>query len=587
MTTTDKGKFPWWWLLGIPILGALLWGLLGRKKDDTEEVSPVAGVDPSVVAGTGAAVAGAGVATAAAGAIAAPKDANQMVLVPRDSQSAYAYWETSDQSLAQLRQDGGQEFGLRLYDVTSRPPEEALPQPVYQEQLDEQECDRHLTIPTPDRDYVAEVGYKTASDQWLSAARSAPVHVAADLPAFSTVTTPPSGLGKAVSGASEGISSTANMAKGAAIAGTAAVAAGVAGVASQIGKSSEPKGAKTGGKSTSTDRLILVPRQGKDAYAYWEISEEKKTTVKQQGGEKLALRLYDVTGIDPRTQKPHGVQQFECNEKDNDLHVTVPTADRTYLADLGYTTAEGKWLRLAHAAPVQVPAANNSSQSEKPSGSGPGLNVGGMMDGIKAKANDAVQSGKDAVATGTSTVAKMGESVVNTGANAGQALADGTVKTGQAVANTGQSLTTGATNTLKTAVTGAVAAGAAGVTAATTMATQKGVMLGKMATQDVNIVIVPRSRNAAYVYWEMSDAVVAELQQKKVETVSLRVHEVTNIDLEQAPAHSTQIFECQVTDRDRHIPIPVADKDYLAELGYTQQDGTWVTLARSTHSRVA
>ena len=587
VATTDKGKFPWWllWLLGIPLLGALLWGLLGRKKDDDEEVPPVAGVDPSLVAGTGAAVAGAGVATAA-GAIAAPKDTNQMVLVPRDSQSAYAYWETSDKSLAKLRQDGGQEFGLQLYDVTSRTPEEALPKPIYQEQFDDQESDRHLPIPTPNRDYVAEVGYKTASDQWLPAARSAPVHVDADLPPFSAVTTP-SGWGKAVDGVSGGVANTANMAKGAAIAGTAAVAAGVAGVASQMGKGSEPKGAKAGGKPTSPDRLILVPRQGKDAYAYWEISEEKKATLKQQGGEKLALRLYDVTGIDPRTQKPHGVQQFDCNENDNDLHVTVPAADRTYLADLGYTTADGKWLRLAHAAPVQVPAANNGSQSNNPSGNGSGLNLGGMMDGIKAKANDAVQSGQDAVATGTSTVAKMGESVVNTGANAGQSLADGTIKTGQAVANTGQSLTTGATNTLKKAVTGTVAAGAAGVTAATAMDTQKGVMLGKTTTQDVKIVLVPRSRSAAYVYWEMSEGVVTELKQKKVETLSLRIHEVTNIELEYSPAHSTQIFECKVADRDRHIPIPVADKDYLAELGYTQQNGTWVTLARSIHSRVA
>lgn len=587
--TTENGEFPWGllWLLGIPILGVLLWGLLGRKKDDDAEVSPVAGVDPSIVAGAGAAVAGAGVATAAAGAIAAPKDTNQMVLVPRDSQSAYAYWETSDQSLAKLRQDGGQEFGLRLYDVTSQTPEEALPQPVHQEQFDEQECDRHLTIPTPDRDYVAEVGYNTASDQWLSAARSAPVHVAADLPPFSPVTTTPSGWGKAVDGASGGMSKTANMAKGAAIAGTAAVAAGVAGVASQMGKGSEPKVATADGKTTDTDRVILVPRQGKDAYAYWEISDEKKATLKQQGGENLALRLYDVTGIDPRKQKPHGVQQFACNEQDNDLHVTVPAADRTYLADLGYTTADGKWLRLAHAAPVQVPVAKDDSQSEQPSGNGSGLNLGGMMDGIKAKANDAVQSGKDAVETGTSTVAKMGESVVNTGANAGQALADGTAKTGQAVANTGQSLTTGATNTLKTAVTGAVAAGAAGVTAATAMATQTGVMLGKTSTQDVKIVLVPRSREAAYVYWEMADNVVTELQQKKVETLSLRIHEVTNIELEHSPAHSTQIFECKVTDRDRHIPIPVADKDYLAELGYPQQDGTWVSLACSIHSRVA
>ncbi|MEM9217967.1 MAG: DUF4912 domain-containing protein [Cyanobacteria bacterium P01_F01_bin.150] len=627
--TTEDGKFPWWllWLLGIPVLGGLLWWLLGRRTDNDEEVSPVAGVDPSSIdaaAGT-AAVAGAGLA---AGAIATDDDDNQMVLVPRDSQSAYAYWEVSDESHAKLREDGGEEFGLRLYDVTSLPPEAELPTPLLQENFDDQECDRHINIPTPDRDYVSEVGYKTASDQWLAAARSTPIHVASDLPPFSSVVASsstaspaaPSGFGKAVDGlkdglgevrdvaasavdgvstkakavadgASEGVSGTANGVKGAAIAGTAAVAAGVAAVASQMGQGSESEVSKADSKATDPNRLILVPRDGKDAYAYWEISQEKQAALKERGGQKMALRLYDVTGIDPRKQKPHGVQQFDCNEADNDLHVTVPAADRTYLADLGYIAEDGKWLRLAHAAPVQVPAPENTdSSSPKANGNGIGLSLGGRMDGIKAKADDAFQTGKDAVGAGQSITAKMGKLIVNKGTNAGQALVDGTVKTGKAVANTGQSMTTETANAIKIAATSTATAGAA-VAAATAASAKKavadGTSMGQRVFKPVNIVIVPRSEDSAYAYWEMADGVEASLRQKHVETLSLRIHEVTDIDMDYTPAHSTQAFECKVTDRDRHVPIPFADKDYLAEIGYTQKDGTWVKLARSLHVRVA
>ena len=105
--------------------------------------------------------------------------------------------------------------------------------------------------------------------------------------------------------------------------------------------------------------------------------------------------------------------------------------------------------------------------------------------------------------------------------------------------------------------------------------------------QGVQIVLVERDAESAYAYWEIPQSVESELRAQDVESLSLRLHEVTNIDLDYAPAHSTQVFDCNLTDRDRHLTIPVANKDYLAELGYTQPDGTWVKLARSLHIRVA
>ena len=595
-------NMPWWllWLIGIPIFGTLLWWLLSRRTDEREEVSPIAGIDPSSLAtGTGTAVAGAAgtaIAGAAVATAVASDQTDQMVLVPRDTESAYAYWELSEGSQTKLREDGGQDFGLRLYDVTSWDQESELPKPLSQEILDGEDCDRHLTIPTPDRDYVAEVGYLTSSAQWLPAARSAPVHVSSDLPSFSSITAPQENQKPAEASVNTisvpkpptdlqktGVSNVGDQIKGAAIAGTAAVAAGAATVASRVAPKADEKVSSNKAKAAGPNRLILVPREGQDAYAYWEISEEKKVALQQQGGEKLALRLYDVTGIDPRTQKPHSVQQFDCNEQENDLHVTVPAPDRTYLADLGYTTAEGKWLRLAHAAPVQVPTTPHQGKD-----AGSTLNGGDVINGITGKVSDVASASKDAVDAGQSKLAQMAKSVINTGSNAGQSLVDGTVQAKQSVVNTGQSLATGATETLNTTVAKTVAAGTAVTAAATGVATtMMQSPTSAKTTQDVQIVLVARNSASAYAYWEIPQSLESELRAKDIETLSLHLHEVTNIDLEHAPANSTQVFECNVTDRDRHVPIPVPNQDYLAELGYTQPDGSWVKLARSLHIRVA
>ena len=202
------------------------------------------------------------------------------------------------------------------------------------------------------------------------------------------------------------------------------------------------------------------------------------------------------------------------------------------------------------------------------------------MDGLKAKAGDAVQSGKEAVSSGQSTVSKMGQSIVETGSNAGQAVADGTVKAGQSVVSGGKKIATGTTGAVATAVAGTAAAG-------TAVAATVGRKVGTAQTQDVNIVLVPRTTTSAYTYWEMKDGLQKKLADQNVKALSLRIHEVTDMDLDFAPAHSTQIFECKLTDRDRHVPIPVENKDYLAELGYTMPGGTWVSLARSLHVRVA
>lgn len=128
-------------------------------------------------------------------------------------------------------------------------------------------------------------------------------------------------------------------------------AAGIAATGAAIGA------AALGAAALKKGRIILTPRSEKAAYAYWEIPKEQLAAAREKGGEKLMLRLYDVTDTASDQAIPHSVKQFNCNPADPDLHVPIEFPDRDYVAELGYVTSEGQWLKLLRSNPVRVPAA--------------------------------------------------------------------------------------------------------------------------------------------------------------------------------------------------------------------------------------
>jgi len=320
--------FPWWWLLllGLPLLGGLLWLLKGRGGAAAPTVATVppvpAPVPPPV--------------PAAAPAIAPIPVANtydsRIILTPRDCRHAYAYWEVSDQHKADLQRQGGRDLILRLLDVTGvdldRLEADRIQDYVVKElACDAADRDRHLPIEQDDRDYRVDLGYRTEDGRWLSLAHSAPVRV----PACPPVEDKGINVG------------------GVALAGGAA-ALGAAALARSYPVPPSPEPVKAG------SRIILTPRNYKDAYAFWEADEADKAELRRQGGKKMMLRLYDVTDIDMDQQYPHGVQQFDVDEADQDRHLPIPVSDRDYVVEVGYVTEEGRWLKLARSNHVRVPS---------------------------------------------------------------------------------------------------------------------------------------------------------------------------------------------------------------------------------------
>lgn len=377
MSESEGGGLPWWiWLLPLALLAGLLWWLLKGRASQ----------------------AGAGVLP---GAAAAQVPKGHLILVPRDSDDTYAYWEVAEEHKAELQQQGGQDLTLRVYDTTGINLDQEPAHIVWEYACEEQVPDLHIPTPASDRDYTAELGYTTADGHWLTLARSAPVRVAEaeltettseavpDTPETPAATTSDltwdtaeTASGDAVSTAtvpseqsseqpSDTIEAPSNVAGDAlqpfgAAAGAAAIAGlGTAahslfsnGQSQLVGDRPAESGSPSISQSTVRDvcQIILVPRNSKDAYAYWEVSDNYKSALRQQGGRKFILKVHDATNLDIDDQPPHNTQEYPCEEHEQDKHVSIPVSDRDYIAALGYYTDDHRWLRIIRSFHVHVPA---------------------------------------------------------------------------------------------------------------------------------------------------------------------------------------------------------------------------------------
>jgi len=304
-----EGGLPGWLLplLGIPLLGLLLWWLFRGGGSSVPVGAPVA---------EGA--------------------ASRIILTPLNCRDAYAYWEVPEAAFLGLKRQGGRDLKLRLHDVTDMDIARQRPHSTREFDCSDREPDLHIPIPVDNRDYLVELGYVTRDGEWLSICQSEHVRVPACAPIGDIDRT--------------------NVATGLGVAGVAGAAATGA-----VASGSRPQMAVDREFSPLTDsRIILVPRDATSAYAYWEISELQKDAIKRAGGRDLRLRLYDVTGnIDVDRQAPHSVQEYDCNEIDPDMHLTINDSDRDYLVELGYITEQGRWLKLARSEAVRVPAVSS------------------------------------------------------------------------------------------------------------------------------------------------------------------------------------------------------------------------------------
>jgi len=330
--------------------------------------------------GMGAGAAALGITGAVAGLAGAAalagreQPTSRIVLTPRGDAAGYAYWEAPSAHREELKRQGGRDLFLRIYDVTDVVnPETAdlsglFPQRLQQVQVDETAQDAHVSLEC-DRDYLAEIGYSTGEGQWLPLARSKPIRLSG-----ATGVTPAEATGEKAVGE---------------FPASAAAIAGVALVGGAIAQNLKPEGDDTLDEQATVEaakydvgqtdlssekladvddnlpdlpegygqsRILLLPRDPQWAYAYWDTPNDHKEEMRRQGGQKLALRLFDVTDIaDINKQRPHSLLEYECDELARDWYLRIPVSDRDYIAEIGYLTADGRWLMLARSNPIRIP----------------------------------------------------------------------------------------------------------------------------------------------------------------------------------------------------------------------------------------
>ncbi|AFY73323.1 hypothetical protein Syn7502_01220 [Synechococcus sp. PCC 7502] len=102
-------------------------------------------------------------------------------------------------------------------------------------------------------------------------------------------------------------------------------------------------------------RIVLLPRDPQWAYVYWDIPNSEKEQKRLQGGQQLALRLYDSTNLNLDYQYPHSIQEYPCDELAREWYLPVPVSDRSYVVEIGYRCADGRWLVLSRSVPVNIP----------------------------------------------------------------------------------------------------------------------------------------------------------------------------------------------------------------------------------------
>lgn len=571
-TPVSSDKDFLWLLPLIGILGGGLWWL--TRKPDSTPVTPVAPVTPVTPV----------VPVAKLGE-------SRMILTPRNTQSAYAYWEIPHDVQEDLRRQGRRGLKMRLYDVTNTDTDLHPATLVHELNCVEREPDLHVPIPAANRDYYAEIGYPTTDDGWYKVASSPQVRVAADMEA------PVAPTAEQLQAASlwgndnqnDSIPEKAdNAVMG--LAGTAAASGAGLLTLLNINRQSQTEIQKPSNAASAVDildtvntvedtnsitnstnvdngQVILVQRTKDEAYAYWEIPAERKADFIKLGGRKLGLRLYDVTDVVNNTDVAdinlNGIEpvtQYECSVN-NDLHIPIPQTNRDYVAQLGYIRDDGSWLKVKTSEPVRISSLPPVFESDTNDTSD--ISEGAVVE-ILPRAN-IVENGTNGTKTTVSwfdRAAQIGSAVAGVGAVAVGSVTkafdpNGNKETKEKKDTNENSYTLGNGNRRLT-----------------------------LAAKTCQIILVPRNSQNAYAYWEVSPDYKQAARDQGGHRFILRVHDSTNLDIDYQQPHATQEYACDENDFDKHVNIPVSNRDYIAEVGYYTPENRWIRIIRSFHVRV-
>ncbi|MFH7245492.1 MAG: DUF4912 domain-containing protein [Spirulina sp.] len=336
-TAGPSREVSWWpWILALPGLGGLWWWMLRETPPQSGDQGLAYRLPALARAdiGLGEGATEQPASTEAAAHPSTPAQAERrIILVPRSSHGAYAYWELPDAEVEALKQRQCS-LALKVHDVTDIAQVDQQPPHA----TDLWDCptqatgDLHLSIAQENREYLLELGYRDESDTWHALVRSAAVRSLA----FHVVDS------DTVDPADSGITDPL--------------------VASSPAAADLPAPATSPDPAPSfvprpTAQATLTPQTCRSAQAHWELSPEHLATLKT-GNHRLTVHLYDVTELPGGfSAGPNSMQTFEVDPVPQvDPVLPIAVDDRDYLIEVGYVTENGQWQVLAKSSPVRVPA---------------------------------------------------------------------------------------------------------------------------------------------------------------------------------------------------------------------------------------
>ncbi len=321
------------------------------------------------------------------------------------------------------------------------------------------------------------------------------------------------------------------------------------------------------GAGALKSRLIAVPSDCRNGYAYWEIDDVQARDIRSQGnGNKLAMRLYDVTDDDLKRPDRSQFTQFDLTDRDTDLHFPIPRDDRDYMTELGYLNSKNEWLRVATSDVVHCPSCAIAPAGERTTTQ--------AVPEDPATTRQTAQSFKMPSLPNVNLPEVSEPDIMRIAPN----LPDMNLPDVKGVAIAGAA-----------AIGGLTAAAMSRSSSTPTGSNLSGTTIGDSSVGNTSvgpkvshIILVPRDKQTAYAYWELNseerDRAMAQGGQQFV----LRVSDAHGQVIDGQNHHSFRQYDLSAGDNDHHFNLPALDRDYIAEVGYLTRDQRWISLARST-----
>lgn len=105
------------------------------------------------------------------------------------------------------------------------------------------------------------------------------------------------------------------------------------------------------------ERLTLMARDPYVAFAYWEVTPGRLDREKRWFGwdSRLCVRIYDVTGIQFDGGNAVGYYDQDVTERVGNWYFGINRPGRSFVADIGLRSPEGRFLTLARSNYVTMP----------------------------------------------------------------------------------------------------------------------------------------------------------------------------------------------------------------------------------------